>query len=71
MRRVRFVVLRPVALAPTLVATATPAPAQDKPRAGGEPIFVVPSEPPSYDAHPDETFGVIRPLAPHSSKVHG
>ena len=32
---------------------------------GGELIFVVPSEPPSYDGHREETFGVIHPLAPH------
>ena len=42
-----------------------PGPAQDKPRSGGELIFVVPSEPPSYDAHEEETFGVIHPMAPH------
>src|SRR5512136_611941 len=39
--------------------------AQDKPRSGGELIFVVPSEPPSYDAHQEETFGLIHPTAPH------
>src|SRR5262249_4489925 len=39
--------------------------AQDKPRSGGELIFPVPSEPPSYDAHREETFGVIHPVAPH------
>ena len=39
--------------------------AQDKPRQGGELIFVVPSEPPSYDAHQEETFGLIHPTAPH------
>jgi len=44
---------------------AMPAGAQDKPRAGGELVFVVPSEPPSYDAHQEETFGVIHPMAPH------
>src|SRR5262245_9202555 len=44
---------------------AAPALAQDKPRLGGELVFVVPSEPPSYDAHREETFGVIHPLAPH------
>ena len=27
--------------------------------------FVVPSEPPSYDAHREETFGVMHPMAPH------
>src|SRR6266581_1786425 len=51
-----------VILAATL---AVPAGAQEKPRYGGELIFAVPSEPPSYDAHREETFGVIHPLAPH------
>src|SRR5215475_7702221 len=46
-------------------ALATPVAAQEKPRYGGELIFAVPSEPPSYDAHREETFGVIHPLAPH------
>src|SRR5262249_2113763 len=46
-------------------ALATPAAAQDKPRYGGELVFAVPSEPPSYDGHREETFGVIHPLAPH------
>src|SRR5215468_8549746 len=39
--------------------------AQDKPRSGGELIFLVPSEPPSYDGHREGTFGVIHPMAPH------
>jgi peptide/nickel transport system substrate-binding protein len=39
--------------------------AQEKPRYGGELIFVVPSEPPSYDGHAEGTFGVVHPLAPH------
>ncbi|HKW93015.1 MAG TPA: ABC transporter substrate-binding protein [Methylomirabilota bacterium] len=39
--------------------------AQEKPRYGGELVFVVPSEPPSYDAHQEETFGLIHPTAPH------
>jgi peptide/nickel transport system substrate-binding protein len=39
--------------------------AQEKPRYGGELIFPVPSEPPSYDAHREQTFGVIHPIAPH------
>jgi peptide/nickel transport system substrate-binding protein len=48
-----------------LVAGVLPAATQDKPRSGGELVFVVPSEPPSYDAHQEETFGVIHPMAPH------
>src|SRR5947199_7067206 len=42
-----------------------PAAAQERPRYGGELVFAVPSEPPSYDAHREETFGVIHPMAPH------
>jgi peptide/nickel transport system substrate-binding protein len=38
--------------------------AQDRPRYGGELVFLVPSEPPSYDGHREGTFGTIHPLAP-------
>ncbi len=48
-----------------VLAAALPVAAQDKPRSGGELVFVVPSEPPSYDAHQEETFGLIHPMAPH------
>ncbi len=48
----------------TLPALATTAAAQGQPRHGGELIYPVPSEPPSYDAHREETFGVIHPVAP-------
>ena len=70
-----------VAIAPSLTAgldapptVAPPAPAEDSPapavapahpRAGGELTFVVPGEPPSYDAHREETFALIHPAAPH------
>lgn len=43
-------------------APAVPAAA---PRAGGELVFVVPAEPPSYDAHREETFALMHPAAPH------
>ena len=42
-----------------------PVVAPARPRAGGELIFVVPAEPPSYDAHREETFALIHPAAPH------
>src|SRR5580765_4820886 len=58
-----------VALALLLSSGWTGAAAQDKPRSGGELLFVVPSEPPSYDAHAEETFGVIHPMAPHYSTL--
>jgi len=51
-----------VALLCALVAAT--AQAQDKPRYGGELIFLVPSEPPSYDGHREGTFGMVHPLAP-------
>ncbi len=56
-------------LAAVIPGAVSPAGAQDKPRSGGELIFVVPSEPPSYDAHQEETFGVIHPMAPHYSTL--
>jgi len=56
---------RVLTVAIVLLLVAMPAGAQDKPRHGGELVFVVPSEPPSYDAHQEETFGVIHPMAPH------
>src|SRR5207253_8127161 len=42
----------------------TPAAAQDSPRRGGELIFVVAAEPPSFDAHQEETFAMLHPGAP-------
>src|SRR6266508_3663848 len=49
----------------TVLILTTPAGAQDKPRYGGELIFAVPSEMPSYDGHREGTFGMVHPLAPH------
>ncbi len=49
---------KPPAETPQVVPVATP-------RAGGELTFVVPAEPPSYDAHREETFALIHPAAPH------
>ena len=53
------------AMIATVGAVLAPAAAQEKPRYGGELLFAVPSEPPSYDAHREETFGVMHPMAPH------
>ena len=44
---------------------AAPALAQDKPRHGGELVFVVAAEPPSFDGHREETFAMLHPIAPH------
>ena len=48
-----------------LALMAAPAGAQERPRQGGELVFVVPAEPPSYDAHREGTFALIHPTAPH------
>src|SRR3990170_6611679 len=56
-----------VALA--LLVAGVAAEAQEKPRSGGELVFVVPSEMPSYDGHQEETFGLIHPTAPHYSTL--
>ena len=47
----------------------TGAVAQDKPRSGGELLFVVPSEPPSYDAHAGGDLRRHPPVAPHYSTL--
>jgi peptide/nickel transport system substrate-binding protein len=47
-----------------LASIPLPAVAAEQPRHGGELIFPVPSEPPSYDGHREETFGLIHPIAP-------
>jgi peptide/nickel transport system substrate-binding protein len=43
----------------------SPAAGPSDSRAGGELTFVVSGEPPSYDAHREETFALIHPAAPH------
>jgi peptide/nickel transport system substrate-binding protein len=61
-------VRRVAALAlPLVVLALAPVSAAEEPRRGGELVFVVPSEPPSYDAHGEETFGLLHPLAPFYS----
>jgi len=52
-----------------LLVAVGPSAAQDKPRYGGELVFVVPSQAPSYDGHQESTFGLIHPVAPHYSTL--
>src|SRR5215475_10145796 len=54
----------PLTVLVLIVALITPAGAQDQPRSGGELIFVVAAEPPSFDAHQEETFAMLHPGAP-------
>jgi len=51
-----------------LLALAVLAPvvrAQETPRHGGELVFVVPAESPSFDAHCEESFALLHPAGPH------
>ena len=52
-----------------LCAVPLPGQAQERPRQGGELVFLVPSEPPSYDGHREGTFGTVHPLAPFYSTL--
>ncbi len=52
-----------------VLGVALAAGAQETPRTGGELVFVVPAEPPSYDAHREESFAVVHPAAPHYSTL--
>ena len=56
-------VLRTIAIVLTLGAASVGF-AQERPRSGGELIFVVAAEPPSFDGHGEETFAMLHPGAP-------
>jgi len=56
---------RPEGATPPSTPGPSPAGAVAEPRAGGTLTFVVPGEPPSYDAHREETFALMHPAAPH------
>ena len=47
-----------------MVVSGRGAGAQERPRYGGELVYVVPTEPASYDGHREGTFALIHPLAP-------
>jgi peptide/nickel transport system substrate-binding protein len=53
----------------TMVLGSWPVLAQEKPRSGGELVFVVAAEPPSFDGHREETFAMLHPIAPHYSTL--
>jgi peptide/nickel transport system substrate-binding protein len=59
-----FLTLAVLVLGGSLAWLVPPAVGQ-QPKHGGELVFPVPSEPPSYDGHREETFGLIHPIAPH------
>ena len=60
-------------VAPAAQPTAAPAAAAGQPggapRRGGELVYVVSAEPPSFDGHRETTFAVIHPVSPHYSTL--
>jgi len=58
------------ACAQTQPGTVTPTAATggaEQPQSGGQLVFVVASEPPSFDAHKEVTYAVLHPVSPHYS----
>jgi len=54
--------------APRTAATGAPTGgAAEQPRAGGQLVFIVSAEPPSFDGHKETTFAMLHPTAPHYS----
>ncbi len=47
--------------------TGAPSGAAEQPRAGGQLVFIVSAEPPSFDGHKETTFAMLHPTAPHYS----
>jgi peptide/nickel transport system substrate-binding protein len=50
-------------------APAAAAQGAESPRRGGELVFVVSAEPPSFDGHKETTFAMIHPVSPHYSTL--
>src|SRR5262245_35514045 len=42
---------------------------QESPRTGGELVFAVGGQPPSFDGHRETTFAMLHPVAPHYSTL--
>ncbi len=58
------------ACTPAQPRTGTPTTAPqgaEQPRSGGQLVFIVSAEPPSYDGHKETTFAMLHPTAPHYS----
>jgi peptide/nickel transport system substrate-binding protein len=58
-----------VAGAPTAAPAAAASKPAETPRRGGDLVYVVSAEPPSYDGHKETTFAVIHPVSPHYSTL--
>jgi peptide/nickel transport system substrate-binding protein len=70
MRPARLAVISLLAVVLAVAFLTAPRVARGQtPRSGGELVFVVPAEPPSYDAHREDTFALLHPASPHYSTL--
>ncbi len=51
-------------------AGASPTAAGEKPQSGGELLYIVTAEPPTFDAHQSTTFATLQPISPHYSLLY-
>ena len=55
---------------PSAAGTAAATQAGEQPKPGGELIYIVTAEPPTFDAHQSTTFASLQPIAPHYSLLY-
>ena len=51
-------------------ATGVALPTGEQPRSGGELVYIVSAEPPTFDAHQSTTFATLMPVSPHYSLLY-
>ena len=51
-------------------ASAGGVPPQQTPQPGGELVYIVTAEPPTFDAHQSNTFATLQPISPHYSTLY-
>jgi peptide/nickel transport system substrate-binding protein len=59
---------QPAASSPT--AQATTGGAGEQPKSGGELLYIVTAEPPTFDAHQSTTFATLQPVSPHYNLLY-
>ena len=62
----------PAAVSPTAAPAGSPAAtaAGEQPKPGGELVYIVTAEPPTFDAHQSTTFATLQPISPHYSLLY-
>jgi peptide/nickel transport system substrate-binding protein len=55
---------------PATTSPGTTAAAGETPRSGGELLYIVSAEPPTFDGHQSTTFATLMPISPHYSVLY-